>query len=123
MVDTRRDFIFVDDLIDVAVPALMGTGEGAYHASTGSDYSIKEMFEAVTDAMGVELEEEVEVRPRPEDDAPSILLDPSRTKEDFGWEATVPLTDGIKKAVEWYEANGVGETYTHLKHDEVRVKG
>jgi len=122
VMDTRRDFIFVDDLIDVAMPALMGTGEGAYHASTGSDYSIKEMFEAVTKAMEVEMEEEVEVRPRPEDDAASILLDPSRTKDDFGWEATVPLEDGIQQAIDWYKENGVGETYTHLKHDEVKVK-
>ncbi len=123
VMDTRRDFIYIDDLLDVAYPALMGTGDGAYHASTGSDYSIKEMFEAVTGAMGVELSEEVEVRPRPEDDAPSILLDPSRTKADFGWEARVPLEDGIAKAVAWYQENGVGETYTHLKHDEVKVSG
>ncbi len=83
MVDTRRDFIFVEDLIDVVVAALGGTGEGHYHVSSGSDYSIKELFEAVVAAMGIELEEEVEVRPRPEEDAPSILLgplaDPART--------------------------------------------
>ena len=123
VMDSRRDFIFVDDLIDVAYPALMGTGDGAYHASTGSDYSIKEMFEAVTDAMDIQLEEEVEVRPRPEDDAPSILLDPSRTKADFGWEASVSLKDGIAKAIEWYRANEVGETYTHLKAEELKVPG
>lgn len=122
VVDTRRDFVFVDDLVEVVTAALNGTGDGAYHVSTGSDYSIKEMFEAVTEAMGVELEDEVEVRPRPEDDAPSILLDPSRTRADFGWEAKVPLEEGIERAVEWYRENGVGETYTHLKHEEVKVK-
>lgn len=120
--DTRRDFIFVSDLIEVVNAALAGTGEGHYHVSTGSDYSIKEMFDAVVEAMGIELEEEVEVRPRPPEDAPSILLDPSRTRADFGWEAKVPLQEGINKAVEWYEENGVGETYTHLKADEVKVK-
>jgi UDP-glucose 4-epimerase len=119
--DTRRDFIYVSDLIEVVTAALAGTGEGAYHVSTGSDYSIKEMFDAVIEAMGIELDEPVEVRPRPPEDAPSILLDASRTQKDFGWEAKVPLGEGIAKAVEWYEQNGVGETYTHLKAEEIRV--
>jgi len=122
VMDSRRDFIYVDDLIEVVVAALNGTGEGAYHVSTGSDYSIKEMFEAVTEAMGHEMEEEVEVRPRPPEDAPSILLDPSRTRQDFGWEAKVPLSDGIARAVEWYRENGVGETYTHLKPEELKAQ-
>jgi UDP-glucose 4-epimerase len=121
VMDSRRDFIYVDDLIEVVIAALEGTGDGAYHVSTGSDYSIKEMFDAVTEAMGHEMEEEVEVRPRPPDDAPSILLDPSRTNQDFGWEAKVPLEEGIAKAIEWYRENGVGETYTHLKPEELKA--
>lgn len=119
--DTRRDFIYVTDLIEVVNAALAGTGEGHYHVSTGSDYSIKEMFDAVVEAMGIELDGPVEVRPRPPEDAPSILLDPSRTQRDFSWVAKVPLQEGIKEAVEWYEQNGVGETYTHLKAEEVKV--
>ena len=73
------------------IAALNGTGDGVYHVSSGSDYAIKELFDAVVEAMGIELEEEVEVRPRPPEDAPSILLDPSRTEADFGWKAKVPL--------------------------------
>jgi UDP-glucose 4-epimerase len=121
VVDTRRDFVFVEDLIEVVDAALRGTGEGHYHVSSGSDHSIKEMFEAVVDAMGVDLEEEVEVRPRTEDDAPSILLDPSRTEADFGWKAKVPLSEGVAKAIAYYEAEGVGETYTHLRAEELKV--
>jgi UDP-glucose 4-epimerase len=121
VVDTRRDFVFVDDLIEVVVAALGGTGEGHYHVSSGSDYSIKQMFEAVVAAMGIELADEVEVRPRPEEDAPSILLDPSRTQSDFGWEAKVPLEHGIERAVQWYGENGVGETYTHLRPEQLKA--
>jgi UDP-glucose 4-epimerase len=121
VVDTRRDFVFVEDLIEVVDAALKGTGEGHYHVSSGSDHSIKEMFDAVTDAMGIELDDEVEVRPRTEDDAPSILLDPSRTEQDFGWKAKVPLSEGVAKAIEYYRAEGVGETYTHLRAEELKV--
>jgi UDP-glucose 4-epimerase len=41
VMDTRRDFVFVDDLADVAMKAIDGGGEsGVYHVSSGSDVSI-----------------------------------------------------------------------------------
>ena len=100
-----------------------GTGEGHYHVSSGSDYSIKELFDAVVSAMGIELEEDVEVRPRPPDDAPSILLDPARTEARTSAGRPRPRsTTASSSAVEWYRENGVGETYTHLKAEEVKVQ-
>jgi UDP-glucose 4-epimerase len=96
--------------------AIDGGGEsGVYHVSSGSDVSIKELFDATIKAMGVELEEDVEVRPRNPDDAPSILLDPSKTETDFDWAAGTPLEDGVAKAVDYYRDHGVEETFTHLK--------
>src|ERR1700730_7963819 len=70
VMDTRRDFIYVDDLIDVVVQAAIdGTGHRHYHVSTGSDYAIKELFDATLAALALELDDDVEVRPRSEDDA------------------------------------------------------
>lgn len=116
VMDTRRDFVFVDDLADVAMKAIEGRGEtGVYHVSSGSDVSIKELFDATIKSMGIELEEEVEVRPRNPDDAPSILLDPSKTESDFDWKAGSPLDEGVAKAVAYYREYGVAETFTHLK--------
>jgi len=116
VMDTRRDFVFVDDLADVAMKAIAGGGEsGVYHVSSGSDVSIKELFDATVKAMGIELDDEVEVRPRNPDDAPSILLDPSKTERDFDWAARTPLEEGVAKAVDYYREHGVGETFTHLK--------
>jgi UDP-glucose 4-epimerase len=119
VMDTRRDFVFADDLVAVAIKAIEGAGEsGVYHVSSGSDVSIKELFDATVKAMSVELDEDVEVRPRNPDDAPSILLDPSKTERDFGWAAGTPLEDGVAKAVDYYREHGVAETFTHLKQAE-----
>jgi UDP-glucose 4-epimerase len=116
VMDTRRDFIYVDDLIDVVMLALDGKGQGKYHVSSGSDYSIKELFDATTKALDVQLDEEVEVRPRGEDDAYTILLDPSRTHEDFdGWSISTPLETGVARAIDYYRERGIEETFTHLK--------
>jgi UDP-glucose 4-epimerase len=120
VMDTRRDFIYVSDLIDVVMQAIVdGTGHGHYHVSSGSDFSIKELFDATIAALPeVELDEEVEVRPRAEDDAYTILLDPSRVREDFGWEPKVPLEEGVRRAIDYYRDYGISQTYTHLKVGE-----
>jgi UDP-glucose 4-epimerase len=116
VMDTRRDFLYVEDLVEVGMKAIDGGGEsGIYHVSSGSDISIKELLDATLEAMGIELEGEVDVRPRNPDDAPTILLDPSKTERDFEWAARTPLQDGVTKAVEYYREHGVAETFTHLK--------
>ena len=53
--------------------------------------------------------------PRGEDDAYTILLDPSRVRQDFGWEPKVPLEEGVRRAIEYYREYGISQTYTHLK--------
>jgi UDP-glucose 4-epimerase len=122
VMDTRRDFVYVSDLIDVLVKAVDGVGgPGAYHVSSGRDFSIQELFTATIDALGIELAEPVEVRPRGEDDAYTILLDPARTLADFAWAAGVPLTEGVAATVEYYRASGITDTYTHLKPEQLRA--
>jgi UDP-glucose 4-epimerase len=98
------------------IMAIDGKGKGGiYHASSGSDYAIKELFDATVKALEIEPYPEVELRPRGKDDAYTILLDPSRTTQDFGWKITTPLENGVKKAIEWYKKYGITQTYTHLK--------
>lgn len=116
VMDTRRDFIFVDDLVDVVIKAVYGEGsKGYYHISSGSDYSIKELFDSTLKALDITLEKDVEVRERSEDDVYTILIDPSKTNKDFNWKIKTPLEEGIKAAIEWYKEYGITQTYTHLK--------
>jgi UDP-glucose 4-epimerase len=119
VMDTRRDFVYVDDLIEVVMKALDGKGEsGFYHISSGSDYSIKELFDATVKALNIKLEEPVEVRPRNPDDAYTILLDPSKTNRDFDWQVRTPLEQGVASAIKYYDEYGITETFTHLKLGE-----
>jgi UDP-glucose 4-epimerase len=120
--DTRRDFVYVHDLVNVLVKAVDGVGRsGPYHISSGSDYAIKELFDATVDALGVTLEAPVEVRPRGADDAFTILLDPSRTNRDFDWRPVTPLGEGVAAAIADYRERGVTNTYTHLKLTDLRA--
>lgn len=116
VMDTRRDFIFVQDLCEVVMKAVDGQGKsGAYHVSSGGDFSIKELYEAVVDELGMPEKKQIEVRPRGPDDAFTILLDPSLTQQAFGWKTKTPLRDIVKAAVAWYKVNPIEQTFTHLK--------
>ncbi len=117
VMDTRRDFIFIDDLVAVVMRAIDGEGDsGAYHISSGGDFSIEELFNATVKALGIELDREVEVRDRNPDDAYTILLDPSETQAQFpGWKADHHLEDGVARTVGYYREFGIEETYTHLR--------
>lgn len=112
VVDSRRDFVFVADLVRLALQCATA-GSGVYHASTGSDHSIADLYRAVVDAMGIEAAEPAVVA-RGGDDAATLLIDPSETERHFGWRAVTPLRQGIRAAVDWYAEHGVTETYTHL---------
>jgi UDP-glucose 4-epimerase len=119
VMDTRRDFIFIGDLTDCVMKAIDGEGRsGPYHISSGSDYSIKELYDATIKALELDTLDEVEVRPRNPDDAPTILLDPSQTERDFDWRVTTPLEEGVGRAIDYYRAHGIEETFTHLKEVE-----
>ncbi len=116
VMDTRRDFVYIDDLLEVVMKAVDGAGRrGFYHVSSGGDCAIKELFDATVEALGIALPEPVEVRPRGPDDVRSILLDPSKTIRDFDWRVTTPLAIGIQRAIAYYKEYGISQTYTHLR--------
>lgn len=123
VMDTRRDFIFIDDLVDCVVKAIDGMGsKGAYHISSGGDFAIKDLFDETVKALALKLDKEVEVRPRLPDDAFTILLDPNKTNRDFNWRTTTPLSTGVRKAIEYYQTFGIAHTFTHLKQADVKEK-
>ncbi|HUT77883.1 MAG TPA: NAD-dependent epimerase/dehydratase family protein [Polyangia bacterium] len=112
VVDSRRDYVYIDDLVDLATGMDAG-GRDTYHASTGSDYAIIDLYHAICSALDMDPGSPA-ITPRGPDDVATLLLDPSATEETFGWTATTPLDVGIAAAVAWYAEHGVGETFTHL---------
>jgi UDP-glucose 4-epimerase len=123
VMDTRRDFLFIEDMLAVVVQAVDGRGErGVYHISSGRDFAIKELYTGTVKALGLRGADEVEIRPRGADDAYTILLDPSKTERDFGWHAATPLEVGVRAAIEWYRQYGISQTFTHLNLPDKKVE-
>ncbi|MCU0731767.1 MAG: NAD-dependent epimerase/dehydratase family protein [Hyphomonas sp.] len=118
----RRDFCYAGDLARVVVQAADGKGQGTYHFSSGKDVAIRELYDAVVKAMKLNDYPEPEVRPLGPDDAPSILLDPSRTFADFSDVTFTALDDIAAMSVERWRRDGVVGGYTHLKEARADIK-
>lgn len=114
----RRDFVFVKDLARYVVKAVDGMGSGTYHFSSGKDIAIQELYDAVVAGLQLSDSPAPDVRELGPDDAPSILLDPSRTFKDFGQVDFTPLNQLVAEAVAYYREYGVHGGYTHLRHEE-----
>jgi UDP-glucose 4-epimerase len=111
----RRDYVFASDLVKVIVRAVNGEGRGTYHFSSGSDVPIRQIYDLTLKAMRLNDSPEPELRPLSEDDAPSILLDPSRTFADFGQIHFTPIEEIVERTIGYYRDHGVTGGFTHLK--------
>ncbi|MBH46514.1 MAG: nucleotide sugar epimerase [Flavobacteriaceae bacterium] len=112
---SRRDFVFVKDLARVVLKACDGVGYGAYHFSSGSDVAIEELYYAVVKALGLTDNPKPEIKELGEDDVASILLDPSRTFQDFGEIEFTPIEETVVQAIEYFQEYGTLGEYTHLR--------
>jgi UDP-glucose 4-epimerase len=113
--EARRDFVFAEDLARIVLRAADGTGSGTYHFSSGRDVAIKELYDEMVRAMKLNEYPQPEIRPLGPDEAPTILLDPSRTFRDFGEIRFTPLDEIVAKSVAYYRDHGVQGGYTHLR--------
>lgn len=113
--NARRDFVFVKDLARVVLKAIDGIGHGAYHFSSGKDVAIQELYDAVVTALDVPGKPKAEVKELGPDDVYSILLDPTRTFEDFGAIEFTPLQETVSAAMAYYQKHGTLGEYTHLR--------
>jgi UDP-glucose 4-epimerase len=125
--DARRDFVYIDDLLDIVEMAINGVGaSGIYHVASGTDFAIQEIFEIVCDLLVehgqvvLDTLQQGQYFGRFWDDVKTILLDPSKTQQVFGKLPTTPLRSGIMRAIKWYEVHEIVETYTHLKDIQLK---
>jgi UDP-glucose 4-epimerase len=112
---TVRDFLDMDDffaLMDLVMADDAPTG--AFNASTGSGHTIKEIFDIITDHLGVTCSAPVPEIDPDADDVPVVVLDPSVTIATFGWRPGFTFEETIRRMLTWYDAHGVTVGYSHL---------
>ena len=112
--DTTRDFLDMSDFLSL-VDMLFSEKQpaGVYNVSTGVGSSIKDVFDAVAKYLGMTPPEVPIVEPG-EDDVPVVVLDPSETENTIGWRAEFSFEEIIYRQLEWYDAHGINDIFSHL---------
>ncbi len=113
---SRRDFVYVKDLAKIVVKACNGIGNGTYHFSSGKDIAIEDLYYSVVNAMRLNRKEKIpEIKEISKDDVFSILLDPTKTFNDFGNIKFTPIQKIVNEAVKYYDEFGTTGELSHLK--------
>jgi GDP-L-fucose synthase len=101
--EPRREFLHVDDLAEACLFLMNNySGNEPINVGTGSDISIRELAELVSEVVGYT--GEIAYDTTKPDGTPRKLLDVSRLAE-LGWKAEIPLGDGICSTYQWYLDN------------------
>jgi len=128
IVNTERDTVYIDDLVNLVGKAMDGTvwskdvtnarvaftSMKVYDVCSGNHYPILRYFEAVRMAMNSNAV--VNHADAEANDVKNMELDPAAAAFDFNWLATTDLQDGVAKAVAWYQEHGVTQTFSHLSN-------
>jgi len=98
----RREFLYVDDLADACVFLMQqGVTDGIYNIGAGEDVTIRELAETVMSVVG--FTGRIAFDASKPDGTPRKLLDVSRLRE-LGWQARIPMRDGIALAYRDFKA-------------------
>jgi UDP-glucose 4-epimerase len=91
-----RDYVHVADVVS-ALRAASGTA-GTFNVATGVETDVHTIWSALADAAGSEVEPEL--APLREGELQRSCLDASRARRELGWEARIPLEQGLRETYE-----------------------
>ncbi len=98
-----REFLYVSDCANAVVrAAAIYNDSEPMNIGTGSEIAIGELAEMI--ARLTRFTGEIRWRADKPDGQPRRRLDVSRAREKLGFEAQVPLEEGLRRTIEWYEA-------------------
>lgn len=107
-----RDYVHVDDLAQahsLAIEATTPSTREVFNVGTGSGQSVMEILRACEKVVGSEIAYEITLR-RP-GDPPALVADPTKLKEQLGWEPKyTQIEDTIATAWKWHQSHPNGYT-------------
>lgn len=94
-----RDLVHVDDVVDAFVRTLGGKADGRrLNIGTGTGTAVRRLHTTLAALVGAPDAPEFRA-PRAEDLA-SVLVDPGAARRALGWEATIPLKEGLARTAD-----------------------
>jgi UDP-glucose 4-epimerase len=99
--NVRRDFLFVDDFVDLVVAILnkFPNGYNVYNVGFGKSYALEKIAKILADQMNKRIKINYEeVYPSPS--GTNMLADITKVSEAFSWKPRVTIEEGLKYTLE-----------------------
>jgi nucleoside-diphosphate-sugar epimerase len=101
-----RDFLHVEDVADAFVALLDSDVAGAINIASGKPTRVKDLVELIAEAVGRRDLLRFGALPTPPGDAPAVLADVRRLREELRWVPRFSLEEGVMQTVEWSRREG-----------------
>jgi len=99
-----REFLYVEDAAEGIVLATEKYDKSdPVNLGAGFEVTIRELIELICELTG--FDGELEWDTSKPDGQPRRMLDTSKAKGEFGFEAKTAFRDGLKKTIDWYKGN------------------
>ena len=99
-----REFLYVDDAAEgVALATEKYNSSDPVNLGAGFEVAISELAELICELTG--FDGQIEWDTSKPDGQPRRMLDTSKAKREFGFEAKTALRDGLRKTIDWYKDN------------------
>ncbi|MBI5192690.1 MAG: GDP-mannose 4,6-dehydratase [Nitrospirae bacterium] len=124
--DAKRDWGYAPEYMELVYLMIQHDKPGDYVMGTGETHSVREFVEEAFDYAGLDWKEHVKIDPkyfRPTE-VDALLADPSKAKQDLGWESKVTFSDLVKIMVDadmkeiGIECKGDGDKILKVKYPE-----
>ncbi|HTD35603.1 MAG TPA: GDP-mannose 4,6-dehydratase, partial [Candidatus Elarobacter sp.] len=98
--EQTRDYVYVGDVVRANVAAVEKGSDEIFVIGTGKKTSVNEIYRAMVEVTGFEAP--VTHAPRRPGDAREVYFNPAKAKRELGWEAQVPLIEGMRKTYDYF---------------------
>lgn len=117
--NTSRDFIFVEDMArGLMACALKGQAGGVYNLATGKETTILQLATLINEFTGNKTP--VDLKPaRDWDRSGKRFASTEKAKEELGFTSQVEIREGIRRTVEWTQANAELIRRSIAKHQKL----
>ncbi len=97
-----RDFTYVDDIARGTILGLKPLGYEVINLGNDHPYTVRKLIALIEEAVGKQAH--IVYEPRHPADVETTWADIEKARNVLGWEPTMPLPEGIRRTVAWYQA-------------------
>ncbi len=96
--DQTRNFVYVDDVVKVAILAMENNNKGIYNIDSGQEHSLNQVIDLIRKLTGSIINPIYDGK----QDISAKAFDIEKTKKDFNWNPKIGLEQGLKETIKYY---------------------